>query len=253
MKRLIYVMAVLFTLTACKKNHNTDPDNNNNNNEITSGKYLKKVKYWSLGPNTAVTIRELVTAANGDITALRTYTTTGTVMTEFTAFEKNTNGLVTKLSGQDKTANAALVYTFTYNGKGNISQMAYAKDGVTQRSKFFSYDSNDRIIQVREWNQQTQSLISQYDYTYSGNSVNPASYTDGTTTYTLTFDNKKNPSQAAPAFVMAMGMVDIYKANILKNNDGTKDVIWTVTYNDNGFATSATNGSGAGLKFEYGD
>lgn len=263
-KSIILAVAAALTLAACKKsNNNTDP---NNGGETTSGKYLKKVNYWTVATNKETTIRELVFNANGDITALCTYTsnaqggTAGNIILEFTSIEKNSSGKVTKISGQDKQQNIAVEHSFTYDASGNLTKAVLKQSGADYRTKNFKYDASNRLIFEDEIaNNNSNKVVREKSYTYTGTAANPTTMVDNyvwyntVTTHTLTFDDKKNPSQAAPAFLYPMNLVDVYKANLVKTDNGTQAVNWTVTYNKDGFAASTTNGSGSGLKFEYGD
>lgn len=254
-------MAAILALAACKK----DSHQNTNNDETTTGKYLKKVNYWTVASNKEVTIRELVLDANGNITALRTYTTNaqggsaGDVILEFNSVDKNSDGKVVKISGQDKQQDKTIEYNFTYDASGNITKSVLKQDGADYRTRNFTYDASQRLTFENELaNNNNDKIVREKSYTYTATSVNPTTLVDdykdyGVKTYTLTFDDKKNPSQAAPAFLYAMYLIDVYKANLLKTDDGTNVVNWTVTYNNDGFAASTTNGSGSGLKFVYGN
>lgn len=264
--RLILVAAGLALLTVvggCKKS-NTDP---NNGGETTSGKYLKKVNYWTVATNKETTIRELVLNANGDITALRTYTsnaqggTAGNLILEFTSIEKNSNGKVAKISGQDKQQNIAVEHSFTYDASGNLTKAVLKQSGADFRTKNFNYDASNRLIFEDEIaNNNSNKVVREKSYTYTGTSANPTTMVDNyvwyntVTNYTLTFDDKKNPSQAAPAFLYPMNLVDFYKSNLLKSDNGKGVVLnYTLTYNSDGFAASTTSDGSTGFKFEYGD
>ncbi len=251
MRKLTIIALIIACFTTCKK-EDSDPHKDKDDTPST-GKFLAEVKYWDVKANTAVTIRKIEMMSDGRITSIRTYSnSTKEVIWEFTTITRDANnGRVIKVTGTDKISNEALVFSFVYNAKGNLAQSSYTKGGVAQRSTSFLYDSSDRIIQLFEVNTQTQATVRKLDYTYTGTSENPASYTDGAKTYTLKFDDKKNPSQAALSFLMGMGLTDIYKANLLESNNGTTTTTNTVTYNKDGFAVSTTNGSGSGLKYFY--
>lgn len=261
MKKTILALIIAATIVSCSKKDVTPIDT-----PSTSGKYLKKINYWTVASNTEATIREIVVDASGNLTALKTYTTGGQngtggqVIAEYTSIEKDPSGRITKISGQDKMQNKALSYEFTYDTNGNVTQCVLKQDGAAYRTSNYTYDASNRLVKEEEIaNNNNNKLVLVKNFTYTGSSLSPATMAENSvlynqvTTYTLKFDDKKNPSQAAPKTLYAMGFADFYKNNVIESNDGTKTTTITVTYNSDGYATSTTNGSGSGLKFVYGD
>lgn len=260
MKKILFAACAALLLVACKK------DDAAIETASGDGKYLKKVNYWTVATNKEVTIRELLLDAGGNLTGVKTYTnnvqggTAGDVIQEYTGIEKDASGRITKISGQDKMQNKPLAYEFTYDAAGNITKAVLKQDGAAYRTRTYTYDSSNRLLTAEEVaNNNSNLLVSVSTYTYTGTSENPATYKEElklynqSTTYTLKFDDKKNPSQAAPKILYPMGLGDFYKSNVTESTTGTTTTKITVTYNTAGYATSTTNGSGSGLKFVYGD
>lgn len=260
MKKLMIILALVSVISACKKSDATieTPDG--------GGKYLKKINYWTVASNTEVTVRELVVDASGNLTAVRTYTTaaqggtSGQLITEYTSVEKDASGKITKLSGQDKMQNKTLVFEFTYDANGNLTKALLKQNGADYRTVNYTYDSSNRLLTETELaSNNNNQVVLVKTFTYSGTSLNPSGYTSDqklynqVTTYTLKFDDKKNPSQAAPKIFYAIGFGDFYVNNVVESTTGGVTTKSTLTYNAAGFATSTTNGSGSGLKFVYAD
>ena len=258
--KLFTILTLISILFSCKK------DDKPVDTPAQDGKFLKKINYWTVATNKEVTIREVILDASGNLTGLKTYTNNaqggvaGDVIWEFTSIEKDASGRLAKISGQDKMQNKAISYDFTYDASGNLTKSVLKQEGADIRTRNYTYDSSNRLLTAEEIaNNNSNKLVWVKTYTYAGTSESPATLKDDqrfystVKNYTLKFDAKKNPSQAAPKALFAMDMIDFYKNNLIESSDGSTTTTFTVEYNSSGYAVSSTNGSGSGLKFVYGD
>lgn len=224
--------------------------------QADDGTVLVKIDYWTPSTDKAETIQELMLDASGNLTGMNFYSSSGELMRTYTALEKNASKQIIKLTGTNADQSATAM-DFEYNADGKIVKRTLTIGDKKYFSQY-TYDNSKRISTEESWN--NEKIISRITYEYTGTNVNPSSYKRETlyvtpvrsTTYTLTFDNKKNPSQAAGTLV-SLGMIEFYTHNVLeeKNNETGDITTNEYTYNASGYATSKKGSNDNGFKFQY--
>jgi len=249
----LLLFVLLLTFSACKKESNAPDDDET---PAADGTILSKIDYWTVSTDQTQTIRELVLDANKEINEIKTYSTSGTALETYTNIEKNADGKIVKVSGTRTNDGAPLTWTFEYGSNGKISKRTQVSGSSTFLVRY-AYDDSKRLLTVENLNNLGTSVTNRTSYTYSGSDTAPVSYKQenfnpatASTMTTLTYDDKKNPFQAAHELLYYMGLGEFYTRNVTRQQaDNGTSVTYEYTYNASGYAVSKKGSNGSGLKF----